>query len=78
MGQSAKILPSIELKRFFVHIVRDAQATQQIELGASTLPKARKEALSFLGELKEDQGWIELYERNPSKQKPLLIWVGVV
>ena len=73
-----KLVPQIEAKRFFVQIVNDAQPTQQFEIDAATLPKARREAVAFLSQLKEGQGWVELYERTYSKPKPLLIWVGVV
>ena len=79
MAQSSlKLIPKIEAKRFFIHIVNDPQPTQQVEIDASTLPKARREAVSFLSQLKDGQGWVELYERTHSKPKPLLIWVGVV
>jgi hypothetical protein len=79
MAQSnLKLIPKIEAKRFFVQIVNDLQPTQQFEIDAATLPRARREAVSFLSQLKEGQGWVELYERTHSKPKPLLIWVGVV
>jgi hypothetical protein len=85
MAQSnLKLIPKIEVraalatKRFFVQIVNDPQPTQQFEIDASTLPKARREAVAFLSQLKEGQGWVELYERTHSKPMPLLIWVGVV
>jgi hypothetical protein len=79
MAQSnLKLIPKIEIKRFFVQVVNDSQPTQQFEIDAATLPKARREAVSFLSQLNDGQGWVELYERTHSKPQPLLIWVGVV
>lgn len=74
-----KQLPKISTKRFFVAVVTEYQTTQYFDLEASTLPKARKEALEYLADVRVDQGWVELYERGAEPSaSALLVWVGLV
>lgn len=65
------------MTKFYAKLVREDRGERLLILEASNLPQARREAVEYLSGFWENEARIELYDQDPRRSIPELLWCRI-